>query len=585
MQSEKVWNVYDNIKDDILNELSEYPKIISQLLYNRGIKNKEEANQFFNPDYTKDIKDPFCIFGLESAVERIKKAIEKKERIVIYHDYDADGVCGAVVVASTFKELGVSFETYTPDRQKEGYGLNKKAIEGIVKNGADLLITVDCGITNVDEVNMLNEFNVDVIIIDHHLPSHILPNAYSIVNPKQKACKYEFKDMCAAGVAFKVCFALLHSDLGKKIGVKEGFEKWLLDVVAIATIADMMPLLGENRTLVKYGLMVIRKTKRIGLKKLLAVARIPKSGIDSNMIAFQIAPKINATSRMTHASISYDLLFTEKEDVAEKLILLVEIANSDRRKFVDKAVKEAIFWIEKDIQEKKNIQDVIVIGNDEWTPGIAGLVSSRLTEIYNKPSFVYGRVGNIFKGSCRSIGFFNIVEVMDECAKRDKGIFKAFGGHAGAGGFSVFEEKIGDFKKNISEISKNKLKDASKIPLLNIDAMMSQDEINKDVLSWILKFEPYGQGNSAPLFLAEGFSIQGIKLVGNGEKHLKLKLRSVIDGKDNKFFDAVWFNVPENFRKMQKDDKIDIVFTMEENEWNGNKNIQLKLKDIKFSAK
>ncbi|MBI3671393.1 single-stranded-DNA-specific exonuclease RecJ [Candidatus Azambacteria bacterium] len=578
-----IWKIYEKAPDDILNELSGYPKIISQILYNRGIKKKEEAHQFFNPDYQKDLKDPFLIFGLKKAVERIILSIEKKERIMVYHDYDADGVCGSIVVASTLRELGVDFKTYTPDRQKDGYGLNKKAIEEIVKNGVDLLITVDCGITNAEEVELLNGSGVDVIIIDHHLPSHILPKAYATVNPKQKECSYEFKDMCAAGVAFKVSSALLHSELGKKRGVKEGFEKWLLDVVAIATIADMMPLLGENRTLVKYGLLVIKKTKRIGLKKLIERALNSKNGITSSSVAFQVAPKINATSRMTHASVSYELLSTESEDLAERLLESVESANNDRRKFVDKAVKDAIFWIEKEISEKGEVSDAIVIGSDEWTPGIVGLVSSRLTERYNRPSFVYGRVGNILKGSCRSINGFNIVEIMDECAQRDASIFKAFGGHAGAGGFSIFENKIQDFKKNILEISKANIKDIPKQPILNIEAEILPEEINYDTYNFIPKFEPFGQGNNIPIFLARGLLVADAKLVGNGSKHLKLKLKSETKGSGVKFFDAVGFNMPEFYGKIAKGGKVDIVFTIEENEWNGRKSLQLKLKDIKLS--
>ncbi len=577
---EKIWEIQKKTPDKILKELDNYPEVVAQLLYNRGIKTKIEAKQFFNPDYEKDLKDPFLVFGLEKALKRLIKAIENKEKIVVYHDYDADGVCGSIVVASALKELGVDFETYTPDRQKEGYGLNKEAVKSILKKGVDLLITVDCGINDVEEVDLLNKNETDVIIIDHHLPGEKLPKAHAIVNPKQKDCCYEFKDLCAAGVAFKFCSALFRSEIGKKRGIKEGAEKWFLDVVAIATIADMMPLLGENRTLVKYGLKVVKKTKRIGLKKLLDRAGNLRNGIDANMIAFRIAPKINATSRMTHASVSYDLLETDNEETAEKLIEMVEKANNDRRKFVDKAVKDAIFWMEKDISEKGGVPEVIVIGDNDWTPGIVGLVASRLTEKYNRPSFVYGRIGNMFKGSCRSVDGFNIVEAMSECAKKNKDIFLAFGGHAGAGGFSISEENMNDFKKLILKISEGKLKNKPKIPVIKVENKILPDDINWEISNWLSQFEPYGQGNNAPIFSMENIEIAALRLVGNGSKHLKLTLKAKLKEGEIKFFDAIGFGIPEFYEKLKKGDKINIVFTMEENEWNGNKSLQLKLKDI-----
>jgi len=580
--SDKIWKLSEKIPDEILKELSVYPKIIAQLLYNRGIKTKEGAEQFFNPDYKKDLKDPFLILGLEKAVNRIIKAVKNNERIVIYHDYDADGVCGSTVVSSTFSQLGIKFKTYTPDRQKEGYGLNEKAVQGIIKEGVDLLITVDCGITDVDEVDLLNKNNVEVIIIDHHLPAEKLPDAFSIVNPKQELCGYEFKDMCAAGVAFKLCTALLQSELAEDKDVKEGAEKWLLDVVAIATIADMMPLLGENRTLVKYGLMVVKKTKRLGLKKLISGVDRFRNGIDANFVAFQVAPKINATSRMTHASVSYELLNTESEEDADKLFQTVEKANNDRRKFVDKAVKDAIFWMEKDIEERGGISDVIVIGNDEWTPGIVGLISSRLTEKYNRPSFVYGRVGNIFKGSCRSVEGFNIVNAMSECAGKQKDLFKSFGGHKGAGGFAVLEEKITDFKKHMQDVAKGQLGKSKVAPIVKVEANISSDEMNWNTASFLSRFEPYGQANPMPIFSSSNLIVADIRLIGKNNNHLKMKLKVYLKNGQVKFLDAVGFSMGEFYEKIKKNDKIDATFTLEENEWNGNKSLQLKLQDIKL---
>ncbi len=579
----KVWKIKDKASKELFKELSDYPEIIAQLLFNRKITTKKEAKQFFEPDYKKDLLDPFSALGMKHATLRIKKAIEDKEKIVIYHDYDADGVCSSVVLASTLKEFGADFSTYTPDRQKEGYGLNKKALKEILKNKPNLLITTDCGITDIKEVEFINENEVDVVIIDHHLPGDVLPEAYAIVNPKQKKCEYRFKDLCAAGVAFKLCLALVESNFGKEKKIREGFEKWLLDVVAIATIADMMPLLGENRTLVKYGLMVVTKTKRLGLKKLLESSVYGKNKIDSRTIAFGIAPKINASSRMTHASVSFDLLFTENEDEVEKLLFLVEKANSDRRRFVEKATKDAIFWIEKELEEKGKLPEVIIMGSDEWTPGIVGLISGKLTQKYNRPSFVYGRVGNIFKGSCRGVLGFNIVDVMSECENRKKGLFKAFGGHAQAGGFTLLEDNLTDFKKILSFVVKEKFKNINLREELEIEQEITPDQINFNLLNWLLKFEPFGQENNIPIFSVKNIEVASIRLVGKNDKHIKINLKANLSDGSIKFFDAIGFGLGEFYAGIKKGDKIDMAFSIEENKWNGNVNIQLKLKDIKKS--
>jgi len=580
--SEKKWKLKKEAPKEFFEKFKEYPKVIAQLLYNRGIDEKEKAEQFFHPDYEKDLKDPLLILGVKKAIRRIEKAIKEKEKIVIYHDYDADGVCGSIVIASTLKEMGVKFKTYTPDRLTEGYGLNKAAIKKIAEEGVDLLITVDCGITNVEEVAYLNELGADVIIVDHHLPGEVLPPAHSIINPKQKECEYEFKDMCAAGVAFKLCHAIIH-DLGKEYGIKPGFEKWLLDVVAVATIADMMPLLGENRTLVKYGLLVLKKTKRKGLKKLIGSSVRSTRGVSANSIAFFVAPMINATSRMTHASTSYELLSTEDEDEAERLFYNVQKANDDRRKYVEEATKEAVYWIEKDLDKNKKLPEVIFMGSDEWTPGIVGLIAGKLTEKYQRPSFIYGRVGEILKGSCRGLNGFNVVEAMDYCAKKDPELFKNFGGHKMAGGFSIYEDKKEKFQKLLQEAGDKLLTKEAKENILEVESEILHDEIAYDMYKHLSLFEPYGQGNTMPNFLGKGFLVQDSKLVGNGSKHLKLTLKTELQSGKVAFFDAVGFRMPEFFEKVKKGDKIDIVFNIEENEWNGRKNLQLVLKDIKLS--
>lgn len=575
----KMWEVSNPAPADffIKFENSEYPEAVLNLLYQRGLKDKGEVEKFFNPKY-EDLLDPFLMLGIKEATERIEEALEKKEKIVLYHDYDADGVCGAVVLASVLKDLQADFITYTPDRQNEGYGLNENAILGLIKEKPNLLLAIDCGITNVKEVDLLNKNNIDVVIVDHHLPADDLPKARAIVNPKQKECGYEFKNLCAAGVAFKLACALLEK-MGEKHNIKKGAEKWLLDVVAVATIADMMPLLGENRILAKYGLIVVKKTQRKGLKKLLNGS---KDNITAENVAFRIAPKINATSRMTHASVSFNLLISDNENQVEGLMREVEEINNARKKAVDEAVKNAVFWIDSDIEKSGKVPDIIFLGNEGWSAGIVGLIAGKLSERYERPSFVYGKVGKLFKGSCRGAGDFNVVEAMKKCAEDDPKIFKAFGGHAQAGGFSVFEDKIMSFKNSLLRLAENFEKKSNDIKL-KIDAEVSPSDINWELANGLLMFEPYGQANERPIFLTKGMTATGVRLIGNDEKHLKMKLKSEFDGGKIGFFDAVGFGMADFYNIISAGGKVDVVFNLDVNEWNGRKELQLKLKDIRKS--
>lgn len=577
--SPKKWQVLDPAPEDFFLKFknSGHPEVVLSLLYQRGLKDEEEIRKFFHPSY-EDLSNSLLMLGIKKAAERIQEAVERKEKIILYHDYDADGVCGAVVLASVLKELKADFITYTPDRQKEGYGLNEGAVKEILKDKIDLLIAIDCGITNVKEVDLLNESNTDVIIVDHHLQANVLPRAYAIVNPKQKECGYEFKNLCAAGVAFKLACAIL-ADYNGKIDIKKGAEKWLLDVVAVATIADMMPLLGENRTLVKYGLIVAGKTKRKGLKKLLNDS---KDNVTSGKIAFQVAPRINATSRMTHASVSFNLLMSEDENEVEELMRAVEETNNARRKVVDEAVKNAIFWIDSDIEKSGDAPSIIFIGNDSWSPGVVGLIAGKLSEKYNRSSFVYGKVGDIFKGSCRGAGNFNVVEAMAKCAEQDAEMFKAFGGHAQAGGFSVYTDKILSFKKELLRIAEG-YKGVEEDPSLKIDAEIAPSAINRELADILLSFEPFGQANEPPVFLARSLEVASARVIGNGEKHLKMKLKSIFENGKVAFFDAVGFGMAGFYNIISEGDRIDVVFNLDINEWNGRKELQLKLKDIKIT--
>ncbi len=579
MQLHKIWKLKKEAPLSFFEKFSKYPKAIAQLFYNRKIKDLKQAEDFLNPDYAH-IKDPFLLKDINKAVARIKEAVKNKEKVVIYHDYDADGICGSLVLSSFFNEISFNFSTYTPDRQTEGYGLNEEFISKAVKDRVNLIITVDCGINSHKEIKLAKEKGIDVIVVDHHLPDENEPEALAVINPKQKKCLYEFKDLCATGVAYKLVLALI-DEFKDEYKIKDGFEKWLLDLVAIATVADMMPLFGENRILVKYGLIVLKKTRRIGLRGLIRSSGLKLSNIDSEAIAYQIAPRINATSRMTHASISYDLLSVKDKEIAQKLLYEVEKTNQERRRVVDLALKTATKKTEKEIEDSGNLPGIILVGDKSWTPGIVGLVAGRLTEKYQRPSFVYGEVGSLLKGSCRGVDGFNVVEVMHKCYQEDKDIFLHYGGHSKAGGFSVFKEKKEKFAGVLKEISSEYNFDEIKKEI-EIDYLLSPEEITKEFLDLLYLFEPFGEGNREPLFLMKGLFVLSVRFLGSQKRHVKINVK-VSDSKNKLyFFELIGFNLSENFKDIKPNDKIDAVFSISKNNWNGDDGFQFNIKDLRF---
>ena len=412
------------------NELTGFDPLTKKLLHGRGIATRQAAEKFLNPDYERDCYDPFLILNMDRAVERILRAIDGSEKIVVYGDYDCDGIPGSVILHDFFKKIGYkNFSNYIPHRHKEGYGLNTDAVDEFAKSSTALLITVDCGITDVEEVKHAQSLGIDVIITDHHLPARrsprpaeaigearvgasgpqeTLPPAYAILNSKQKGDTYPDKMLCGAGVAFKLVQGLIKKK-GKEWGIKDGWEKWLLDMAGLATIADLVPLQNENRTLAYYGLKVLRKSPRVGLQKLLRKMNVNQRELTEGDVAFMIAPRINAASRMDIPHEAFRLLSTDDENVADELSDHLHNLNDERKGLVASMVREA-----KTHMEAREMREVIVIGNPKWRPGVLGLLASRLVEDYRRPAFVWGRGEEIeLKGSCRSDGTVNMVEMMN----------------------------------------------------------------------------------------------------------------------------------------------------------------------------
>ncbi|MEI6553501.1 MAG: single-stranded-DNA-specific exonuclease RecJ, partial [bacterium] len=514
--------------------------ILDHLLNSRGVL-PEEKEAFLNPEYDKHVYNPFLMMDMEKAVIKILSAIENNEKIVIYGDFDADGIPASVVLHDFFKKVGYhNFVNYIPHRHREGFGFHKHVIEGLAEeNKADinhngmLVITVDCGITDVDTVKLASELGIDVIITDHHLPDKELPSACAVVDPKRMDCAYPDKMLCGAGVAFKLVQALISYDRshGNKFDIKEGWEKWLLDMVGIATLSDMVPLVNENRVFAKYGLMVLRKTPRLGLVKLFRALKVSQKDLVEEDITFLITPRINAASRMADPRDAFLLLSTTDSTEAESMVKHLNTINDERKVVVAKMSKE----IHKVVREQNLDNDeILVVGNPDWSPTLLGLVSTTLVKDYGVPVFLWGRSEGVIKGSCRSDGVCDVVAIMRDIQEKHPDVFLNAGGHSFAGGYSVNDQFIHEFRDKIKE-SYSRLFipsagfDGSDLGVVAektisylADAILLPEQVNWKTWGEIEKMMPYGEGNAKPLFVFKDVKIDSIKMFGKQKEHLEI---------------------------------------------------------------
>lgn len=586
---EKVWNILPEPPAEFYSTHPELPAVAARLLFHRNISTQQRIDEFLNPDYSQDVHDPFLFQDMQDTVERIFFAIEKNERIVIHGDYDADGVSAATILSSTFKVLGATqLDVFLPHRDIDGYGLNMNTIDLLHNQGTNLIITCDCGVSNVQEITKANEYGMDVIVTDHHAVPDTLPPAYSIIHPKVPGEPYPDKELCGGGVAFKLVQALLkhhqkdHETLpnGER---HESWEKWLLDMVAIASVADMVPLLGETRTLTKYGLIVLNKTRRLGLQKLLHEAKLlhddgtTKRELDATTIGFRIAPRINAAGRLDHANVAYKLMITDDPIEATDLAFQLDKNNKDRQEITESCVKEAIAQIEKDQKDSP----VLFVLHKDWQTGLVGLIASRIKELYYKPTIAMAYGHGSIMGSGRSIEGFNMIEAMQQIPE----YFTKFGGHPMACGFTLItEESLQEFQKKFISLYKEKTAAMDMSKQLMIDADVTLEDVNWQLYDILEKFKPFGKQNEEPLFVAKSVTVAQCKPVGKGGKHLQLfvqhktpRLRKLVGwhlcngekGKKN------WGN------SLETGDKIDVVFTLGVNEWNGNRELQMTIVDLK----
>lgn len=509
------------IEDDIRKELEEYDDLTAALLVRRGVTTREQAEAFLNPSYDAHIHDPLLLKNMREAATRVARAIHEGERITVWSDYDCDGIPGAVILHDFLKKAGASFDNYIPHRHLEGYGVNTEGIEKVARAGTKLVITVDSGITDNEAIARARELGMEVIVTDHHLPQPPLPDAL-ILDHKQEGETYPFKELCGAVMAWKLACGVLAVDETLRTKIPVGWEKWLLDMAALATVADMMPLTGENRVIVRFGLLVLRKSPRIGLQKLCKAMRVNQSRMTEDDVGFMLAPRVNAASRMGDPRDAFTLFTTTDEAEAEVLAKKLESLNRSRKASAG-AITKAVHEKLEERKAKGEIPAVIVLGDPEWRPALLGLVASGIASEYERPVFLWGREGNeTLKGSCRSWGNVHLVELMT--AANDA--FAEFGGHAYSAGFSVAGDQIFALEEKLNA-ARLSLKDSTEEDAVRADAPLGFGEATFRLLSTLERIGPYGEANPKPVFGFENASVTDVAWFGKAGEHLRI---SISDG-------------------------------------------------------
>ncbi len=576
-------------------------ELLELLLKNRGIK-LEDQDKFLNPSYEDHIHDPFLLKDMERACVRIFEAIEAKEKIVIYSDYDCDGIPAAVIMHDFFTKIGYpvsvyphtkegevlnnaqsaspsyGVRVYIPDRHDEGYGLHIDAIDVFINDGVKLIITFDLGITAVVEVAKAQSAGIDVIITDHHLPQAEVPRSFAIINPKQEGCTYPDKNLCGAGIAFKLVQALVKK-YGEYWKINSGWEKWLLDMAGLATLADQVPLVGENRVLAYYGLKVLQKGRRPGLAELFYKAGVNVDKLNEEDITFTLAPRLNAASRMGNPMDAFEVLATTNEVEAKTLADHLAKINDERKKIVMHIMKDV-----KKTLGKREEKPLIVIGNPSWRVGILGLVASKIAEEYKRPAFVWGSEGSeVIRGSCRSYGDVNLVELMTSLPTNS---LLNFGGHTMAGGFSISHEEVHFLEERlltvfdgIKDLPTGQAGVKESIIDHHIDASIGLEDVTSGSYSVIEKLAPYGMGNPKPTFIFKDVAITEVREFGKEKNHLELMFT---DSKGRLVKAIAFFKTSDSFlgRTLTAGERINLIANFDKSTFAGRTELRLKIVDI-----
>ncbi|MDC6362216.1 MULTISPECIES: single-stranded-DNA-specific exonuclease RecJ [Flavobacteriaceae] len=560
------WTIKPKPTEQTIQQLSQelnVDPLISHLLIQRGITNYEEAKHFFRPKLSH-LHDPFLMKDMDKAVARIELAMANQENILVYGDYDVDGTTAVALMSSFLLESYPNVATYIPDRYLEGYGVSLKGIDFAEDNDISLIIALDCGVKALEQVQYAKEKGIDFIICDHHRPGNSLPDAIAILDPKREDCDYPYKELCGCGVGFKLIQAL-GSRQGKT--VKDLIP--YLDLAATAIAADIVQITGENRVLAYFGLQVINSNPRAGIKAI--IDQVRKTTLTITDVVFIIAPRINAAGRMKHGQHAVELLTETDFNIAQKFAGEIESFNTERRSLDQEITEEALLQIQENAEENRYTS---VVYNENWHKGVIGIVASRLTETYYRPTLVFTKSGEKLAASARSVKGFDIYNALEGCSD----CLEQFGGHMYAAGLTLSEEQYDTFKKQFEKIVSETIDPKLLQPEISIDAKISIHQITPKLMRILKQFAPFGPGNMTPVFMAEGVQDTGYaRGVGEGEKHLKASLTQ----NDSPPIGAIGFNLGNKLNQIKDKKPFDAVFSLDENEWNGTVSLQLKLRDIR----
>ena len=562
---DKNWQLYPKLIPEADQALQNYPPVIRQILYNRGYPTAEAAYRYLSASATEGT-DPFSMLGVPQAVERLARAIQKKEPVAIYGDYDADGVTATALLVQVLEGLGASVRGYIPNRFDEGYGLNNEALDQLQSEQVRVVVTVDCGIRSPKEAAHALGLGIDLIITDHHQPDVELPSAYAIINPKQPGDPYPDKDLAGVGLAYKLASALV-TYLKQQDWPCNGVDPDdCLDLVAVGTVADLAPLVGENRSLVRAGIKVIQSGRRQGLVSLMGAAGLAPSKLTASDIGFGIGPRLNAAGRLESALASLQLLTTTSVVEAGRLAQQLDNQNRERQRITQEIQAQA----EKLALAECPDRLLLVAAHPSFNPGVVGLAASRLTDLYYRPAIVAYQGEEFTRASCRSISEFHITEALDQCAD----LLEHHGGHAAAAGFTIRNERLPELVHRLQTLAAQKLSDATLCPTLMADAEIPLSQLHPSLLDYLNLLQPTGYGNSQAVFISRDLQVLSCKAVGRENAHLKLV---ITDGWVT--YDAIAFRQGHWLDSIPP--MVDLMYVFEVNEFNGRTSLQLNVRDIK----
>lgn len=563
-----IWSLKSETGSEIASDSVE--SAIAALLSSRGVVTEEDQARFLEPDYDRDLHDPFLFSSMGRVMDRFRQARDSGERVGLFGDFDADGITSTVLLHEALTKLGIPVSVYLPDKHSEGHGFSMAAVDFFADAGATLVVTVDCGMTDHESIVAAASRGMDTIVIDHHHVPPILPAAYAFVNPRLPGETYPFRELCGAGISFKVLQAVFQTFYPEE---REQL-KWFLDVAAVGTVADVMPLVGENRTIVTYGLVVLSKSKRHGFREMITRGRIGTTGGKAPVardISFQIAPRLNAASRMAHARFAHDLLVEVDPDRAREMADRLESFNAERQK-VSAEIAKAV----REVALTRADRRFVFAAHEDFHFGVVGLVAGRITNEFRKPTIVLTKGEEFSRGSLRSIPELNIIEVIEACGD----LLERFGGHAQAAGLTVRNDRLDALDERLETLAAERMKGENLEPETIVDMRLPYPLLTLDFARRVKRLAPFGEGNPEPIFLLEGVRVHDARPVGSDGRHLKLAI-SIPGGR---VIDAIGFSLADRIPGLSFGDVIDILFQLDENEWNGSVNLQLKLVDMRRSA-